>query len=182
MADFYDILIHTVHENPKRREQHLLNTILEANVLRIHYRVLDPVLFPNGFQHFSRAISSRAGVEPFCIHNNWVDGKHTKEYRFRELGMWTQDPPEYFSLKETKFLAYYEPTIANNGWNNVRASLRSALAIAQVLGRTLILPKFYSHHGKPVIVTLDYFLDYDAFSATFPVRLSLNSVLVDMFR
>lgn len=169
MADFYDILIHTVYENPQRREQHLLNTILEANVLRIHYRVLDPILFPNGFQYFSRAISIRAGIEPFCVHNNWVDGKHTKEYRFRELGMWTQDPPEYTSLTKHKFLAYYGPTIDNNGWNNVRASLRSALAIAKILGRTLILPKFYSHHGKDVVVTLDYFLDYDAFSATFPV-------------
>lgn len=170
MADFYDILIHTVHENSERREQHLLNTILEANVLRIRYRILDPVLFPNGFQYFTRAVSTRAGIEPFCIHNNWVDGKRTKEYRFRELGMWTQDPPEYFDKEKTKYLVYYEPSMADNSWSQVRASLRSALAIAQVLGRTLILPKFYSHHGQPVVVTLDYFLDYDEFSATFPVR------------
>ncbi|EGU10930.1 Proteophosphoglycan ppg4 [Rhodotorula toruloides ATCC 204091] len=168
MADFYDILIRTVAENPHRREQHLLNTILQENVLRIHYRILDPTLFPNGFQYFARALPTRAGVEPFCIHNNWVDGKYTKEYRFREIGMWTQDPPEYYDTTERKYLAFYDPSTPNNGWNNQRNSLRAALAIAKILGRTLILPHFYSHHGKPVVVTLDYFLDYDTFSTTFP--------------
>ncbi|ORY81276.1 nucleotide-diphospho-sugar transferase-domain-containing protein [Leucosporidium creatinivorum] len=168
MADFYDLLIDKVSKNPDRREQHLLNTIVEENLLGVRYRILNPLLYPNGFQYFSRDISNRAGVQPFCIHNNWVDGKHTKEYRFRELGMWTQDPPEYFDKEKTKYLVYYEPSVAHNGWNDVRGSLRSALALAKILDRTLILPKFYSHHGKDVVVTLDYFIDYDAFSAAFP--------------
>ncbi|KAI9033203.1 nucleotide-diphospho-sugar transferase-domain-containing protein [Hyaloraphidium curvatum] len=167
VTDLFQTLADRLREDPTRDDQTELNRLLNDNAFNIRYRVLDPVLFPNGFQHFSRSISARAGVDPFCIHNNWVIGQTTKIYRFREAGVWLQDPPE--RLDGTgRYLAIYEPSIGNNGWNNVRNSLRAGLAIAQVLNRTLILPKTYSHHMHPTTVTLDYYLSYQDFVSQFP--------------
>ena len=175
MASFYQILISTIHDKPQIREQHLLNEILRDNVLKIRYRVLDPILFPNGFQYFSRSISQRTGVEPFCIHNNWADGFKTKRYRFRELGAWQMEDEDYFDVEKRKYLTWTEPLVTNNGWNNIRNSLRSGIALAQILNRTLILPNFYSHHKASPTVTLDYYLNYEKFSETVPVGFFIKS-------
>lgn len=175
MAGFYDLLIDAVLENSSTREQHLLNAVLQENVLGIRYRIMDPILFPNAFQYFSRAISARANVKPFCIHNNWLDGSEIKKYRFREINKWAIDSPEYFSTQARKYQAFHEPSLADTSWDSVRNSLRSAIAISRILNRTLILPKFYSQHTRSPQVTLDYFLDYVKFAEGVPVS-DLSSV------
>lgn len=63
---------------------------------------------------------------------------------------------------------YYFEELEHNGLNNQRQELRTALAMAEYMGRTLILPKFYRQHKQAAPVLLDYFFDYDAFETEFP--------------
>ena len=52
--------------------------------------------------------------------------------------------------------------LINNGLSNTRNALRSALAIAELTNRTLILPQFWSRHlqGEPYRVGVDYYFDW----------------------
>lgn len=186
MADFYNILMDTVSEYPTQPEQFLLNTVLQYNELRIKYRIMDPSLFPNGFQYFVLGISQRAGVDPFCLHGDWIGGKEVKKYRLREAGAWSQDSIGYTDKVNGRYLVAFDPTVENNGWNNVRNSIRAGMAIASILGRTLVLPAMYAHHNRSTPVSLDYYLDYNVFSRNFPVScvlcFSFNSIYQRLIR
>jgi hypothetical protein len=82
---------------------------------------------------------------PECvvIHNNFIVSMEAKEYRAKETGLWDYDGGEYFSSLTRKYLAFDNPYIFADGAHEMEvASLTSALAIATVLNRTLILPAF----------------------------------------
>ena len=68
-----------------------------------------------------------------------------------------------------RFIAFKELVI-DNGLSNTRGALRSALAIAQMTNRTLILPHFYSRHlhGEPYRVGADYYFDLPRMQRVFP--------------
>ena len=83
--------------------------------------------------------------ECIVIHNNWIVTKEAKIYRFKEHGMWQYDDNLYYSSKTRKYIMFENPPIANSEWinNSEIGSLTNALAIGQILNRTVILPKFH---------------------------------------
>jgi len=74
-----------------------------------------------------------------------------------------REPPE-------RFLAFKEIVI-DNGLSNTRSALRTALAVAHLMNRTLILPQFWSRHlhGEPYRVGLDYYFDATLLQRHFPM-------------
>ena len=80
----------------------------------------------------------------------------------------TNAAPDAASESE-RYIAFKELLI-NNGLSNARNALRSALAIAQVTNRTLILPPLWSRHlrGGPHRVATDYYFDVEALTRHFP--------------
>ena len=81
---------------------------------------------------------------PACvvIHNNWIVSLEAKIYRAKEVHQWMNDEGQYYSSTSRKYMTY------SNGpkpyhVDNEMTILKSALAMAYVLNRTLILPKFY---------------------------------------
>ena len=80
-----------------------------------------------------------------------------------------------------RFIAFKELLI-NNGLSNARNALRSALAIAQITNRTLILPPLWSRHlrGEPHRVGADYYFDISALTRHFP-RVRESALLASAF-
>ena len=77
------------------------------------------------------------------VHNNFIEGIEAKEYRFKEHLMWLVDDDGYYSHTSRRYLLYSNPLHFGKSAHIVeRASLRSALAIGQLLNRTVILPRF----------------------------------------
>lgn len=106
--------------------------------------VLPAALFPNGLQYFQQRAPQTASrrVQPHAVLANWVSQPQF-EYRLREEGLWRlndeQSVGEQAAASDERFLAFKELLI-NNGLSNTRNALRSALAIAELTNRTLILP------------------------------------------
>ncbi|KAJ3090265.1 hypothetical protein HK102_004281 [Quaeritorhiza haematococci] len=159
------------NDNNGEWDQTLLNRLLRTNPFGVRYRILDPLLYPNGFVYFVSRLPRLYGVMPLVVHANWITSSEHKRYRLREAGLWYIDPPEYYSVganstssetKPPKYLAYEEPPL-HNGLNNQRNALRSAMAIAKALGRILILPAFHAVHLGPEEVDLDFFFDFGKF-------------------
>ena len=70
---------------------------------------------------------------------------------------------------DERFIAFKE-LIINNGLSNARNALRSALALASITNRTLILPPYWSRHlrGEPHRVGVDYYFDHAKLIRAFP--------------
>jgi hypothetical protein len=144
--------------------------------------------FPNGLTTFQQpdevAQSTTHGVgaggSPAAIHADWPSGARY-EYRLREAGLWRAGADGERRPPAERFIAFKELVI-NNGLSNARNALRSALAIAHVTNRTLILPPFWSRHlhGLPYRVGVDYYFDLDRLRAAFP-RVAESSLLEGLF-
>ncbi|KAL1511953.1 hypothetical protein AB1Y20_005233 [Prymnesium parvum] len=119
--------------------------------------------FANGVQYFQHRVPAAA------LSGVLADGvpAATLPYRLREEGLWRQREPP--ADAEERFLAFKELVI-DNGLSNTRGALRSALAIATLTNRTLILPPFWSRHlhGEPYRVGADYYFDWPRLRAAFP--------------
>tara|TARA_B110001452_G_scaffold180865_1_gene151870 strand:- start:717 stop:2081 length:1365 start_codon:yes stop_codon:yes gene_type:complete len=106
--------------------------------------LLPAALFPNGLQYFQQRAPQTASprVQPHAVLASWVSQPHL-EYRLREEGLWRLDDEQSVGEEAVasgeRFLAFKELLI-NNGLSNTRNALRSALAIAELTNRTLILP------------------------------------------
>ena len=86
---------------------------------------------------------------PDCVvvHNNWIVSLEAKVYRAKEVHQWMYDEDEYYSSTSRKYMTY------SNGPQPYRVdremvALKSGLAMAHVLNRTLVLPKFYCKKQK----------------------------------
>jgi hypothetical protein len=62
--------------------------------------------------------------------------------------MWVIDRDGYYSSTTTKYLTFDLPFLGNSKREMEMATLANALAIGQVLNRTVILPKFHCRRGK----------------------------------
>ena len=83
-------------------------------------------------------------AECLVAHNNWIIGIDSKEYRFKELHMWMVDNGGYYSNPDAKYLTYKNDRFFGNEestWRRELAALCHALAIGEILNRTLILPR-----------------------------------------
>jgi hypothetical protein len=149
--------------------------------------VLPAPLFPNGLQYFQHRVpqSTTPPSRPVAILASWLPRAQLR-YRLLEEGLWRAEPPheetqeaqeaqEAQEVQEAqaggpeRFIVFKELVI-NNGLSNTRNALRSALAIAQITNRTLILPPLWSRHlhGEPYRVGVDYYFDWSRLQRAFP--------------
>mmetsp|Transcript_26945 Transcript_26945/g.37200 ORF Transcript_26945/g.37200 Transcript_26945/m.37200 type:complete len:318 (+) Transcript_26945:2-955(+) len=127
--------------------------------------------FTHGHLYLVSEVPQRLGLEVFVVHATYQFGNGRrgqaagKKQRLREHGLWMADPDEYFT--RGKFLVYsdvipYEvkqgvlpgfPTHQTVTAYHFR-SMFAAAALAQALGRTLVLPRWECHcdrHWTPIL-------------------------------
>ena len=144
-------------------------------------------VFPNGVQAFQQpgedAATEPHAPRPLAILADTGQGAR-HEYMLRENGMWQSGADADARGRSgggERFIAFKE-LIINNGLSNARNALRSALALATITNRTLILPPYWSRHlrGEPYRVGVDYYFDYAKLTRLFP-RVRESSYLVSAF-
>ena len=122
-------------------EQDALNRELAASELP--WALLPPTLFPNGFVYWYRPLP--AAPPPVLVHANWINGVAEKIYHLREAGLWALPPAGATAAGAERLLSYGDG--ADSGPDGAAsfdvhcAALRDALALAEALGRTLVLPR-----------------------------------------
>jgi hypothetical protein len=123
--------------------------------------VLSLALFGGGHNYFVSQFAQRAGWEPYSIHTTYQYGAAAgKRHRLREARVW-YDPPEYYNppggvlamtLEVPDALVHPEGGMTVNGHIKLiqmqLRQIRSALALAQALGRKLILPSVTCGYDK----------------------------------
>ena len=133
--------------HPEQHDQQSFNQILsELLVADLSVSVMHPRLFPNGFQYFVKRTVQREGGAPLVVQNNWMMGADNKRHRFREAHLWKLDPPAYYGADPAapplRLLRYSAEQPAVSGLLRETSALRSALRLATLLNRTLVLPTF----------------------------------------
>ena len=140
----------------------------------LRWCVLPPDFFPNGLQFFQQRLPQlrEPPVQPVAVILDWTPRGRLRT-RLLDEGLWRVGSPEADAegalARGERFLAYKELVI-NNGLSNSRSALRSALAIAELTNRSLILPPFWSTHlrGDPHRVGADYYFNVEALRRNFP--------------
>jgi len=144
----YNEMVARAKQNPMSEDQANLNKIVHQR--KVKYRVLDAKKFVCGLDYYEspkRYFADTAKPCPNCVvvHNNWIVSKPAKVYRFKEMLQWVVDLNGYYSSTSELYLLYNNSN-SKPGSNLEKTALTNALAISQLLNRTLILPKF--HCGK----------------------------------
>ena len=114
----------------------------ELLVADLSVAVMHPRLFPNGFQYFVKQTVQREGIAPIVVQNNWMMGADNKRHRFREAQMWSRDGDAYYrgTAAPLRLLLYDAAQPRVSGLLRETSALRSALSLARLLNRTLVLP------------------------------------------
>ncbi|ESO03083.1 hypothetical protein HELRODRAFT_173963 [Helobdella robusta] len=118
-------------------------------------KVLSRREFPCGLYYFEE-VHRPFKNEPPCVecaimHNNYLGSVAAKLYRLKENHFWIIDSKGYYSDPNAKYITYDNPV----HFEKIRtmdieiSSLKSALAIASVLNRILILPPFHCCNCHP---------------------------------
>lgn len=146
--------------------------------------ILPASIFCSGHTYFVQAMYQQLRLEPYAVHTTFqYAGTDGKRHRLRE-GMFFFDPPEYYDAPGG-FLSF-KPSIPKSllleGQHSIEShfalvnyqmrQIRTALAIASVLNRTLVMPPlwcrldrlWFSHPGvlegsmtrQPFICPLDH--------------------------
>ena len=130
--------------HPDQHDQQSFNQILsELLVADLSVAVMHPRLFPNGFQYFVKQTVQREGIAPVVVQNNWMMGADNKRHRFREAQMWSRDADAYYrgtAAAPLRLLLYDAAQPRVSGLLRETSALRSALSLARLLNRTLVLP------------------------------------------
>ncbi|KAG1662326.1 hypothetical protein FOA52_011484 [Chlamydomonas sp. UWO 241] len=125
--------------------------------------ILPVALFASGHTFFTQRMWQRLGLKPYAVHATFqFAGTPGKKNRMREL-MLFDDPPEYYD-HQTGFVTWtmdgIEPLLATAGPRTNKMDLenvvghfdlvnhqilrvRSAMAIATVLGRAVVIPELW---------------------------------------
>lgn len=122
---------------------------------KLRMGILPVATFASGHTFFVQRMAAKLKLQPYVVHATFqFSGTDGKRHRLREALLWDVDPPEYFD-PPGGFLAYTADVpqallAASNSLdghfalvNHQIAQTRDALALAQALGRTLIMPKMY---------------------------------------
>lgn len=154
--------------------------------------ILPVALFASGHTYFVQHMADKLGMKAYVVHATFqFSGTHGKRHRLREALLWDVDPPGYFNppgglLVFTADVPAALLTASNSleGHfalvNHQLLQIRDALALAQALGRTLVLPKLYCgwdrwwapHNGRipnsnldiPYLCPMDHVLDPEVWS------------------
>ncbi|CAI5929083.1 unnamed protein product, partial [Closterium sp. NIES-64] len=151
--------------------------------------ILPVSVFCSGHTYFVQHLHKVVGLEPYALHATFqFAGTPGKRHRFREA-MAFYDPPEYYDPPggivsfvndiPEELLTGGEHTLSTHFHlvNHQLKSIRSALAIALILNRTLVMPStwarfdriWYPHKGildntatpQPFLCPLDHILNVD---------------------
>lgn len=136
--------------NPKMDDQTALNSAVKSFKANKKFKAvaLDRKKFLCGLDYFEKGKRLFPAPCDVCmvVHNNWIVSMEAKVYRFKEHLMWGVDHDGYYSSKTAKYLIYDNVINLKNEKDNNNYeldSLKTALAIGQVLNRKVILPKFH---------------------------------------
>ena len=112
--------------------------------------------FASGHTFFVQRLYERVKQQPYVVHATFqFSGTHGKRHRMREAMLWDVDPPEYYDPPGgfLTFRADVPAALLNASALSVEGhfalvnhqirQVRDALALAQVLRRTLIVPPLY---------------------------------------
>jgi len=142
--------------DPKNQQSRLVlanEPVLPENK-RVKVGLLPLALFANGHAFFVQRHDVRSRVAPLAVHATYTfdgAGAGAKQFRFRERGLWFED--QSFVDNTTKMLTWDAASLPAHARGPVGlrthlkvvehhlASMRGALAVARVLGRTLLLPE-----------------------------------------
>ena len=129
----------------------LMDTMSRNNKLKV--KILPKDLFPPGIVYFEGKhrmfYTDNPPKNEVLVHNNWIESRAAKIYRFKEHMLWKVDGNGYYSSQERKYLMYdnyddgtLETDIGNETVAAETEALKTALLIAHLLNRTVILPTF----------------------------------------
>jgi len=105
-------------------------------------------------------------AQPVLVHANWIDGVDQKVYHLREAGLWAIDEG---GVDQERLLTLGDGDADHLSFGAHRRALRDALAIAQALNRTLVLPRLpISRKSSARTRTIAHYFDYGSFVRAFP--------------
>lgn len=143
----YEIVKQFAENGTRMHDQQALNTaifFLKPKELTAHS--LPKKQFICGGWYFKDRVF--AGDNPckecLVVHNNWIFGIDAKIYRFKEMHMWMVDDGGYYSDPSNKYITYDSTQWfqnVNETWRHEVQAMKNALAIGEILNRTVILPK-----------------------------------------
>ena len=147
-------------------EQELLNEDNNANIIK-----LPPKQFKCGKSYYEdpkRYFADTMSPCNECIvaHNNWIVSMEAKVYRVKELHQWVNDEGGYYTNTTLKYLTYQNPITKAIRKDEIEA-LQSALQVASILNRTVILPRFHQKQGEVPLIS---FLRLSNFDKQFQYR------------
>jgi hypothetical protein len=130
---------------------------------RLCVRRLSTAEYPSAIYYFDRPRRFYASINGsnnnakcqrcVAMHNNWLVGVAPKIYRLKEHLMWWTDAEGYYSDSSRRYMTYDNAAAADSVIKPSpdddmvvqERALVSALAIALITNRTLILPRFRCH-------------------------------------
>ncbi|XP_027345551.1 arabinosyltransferase XEG113-like [Abrus precatorius] len=117
--------------------------------------ILPASIFCSGHTYFVQAMYQQLRLEPYAVHTTFqYGGTEGKRHRLREA-MLFHDPPEYYNPPGgfLSFKPYIPKSLLLSGEHNVEShfalvnyqikQIRTALAIASLLNRTLVMPPLW---------------------------------------
>ncbi|ESO03311.1 hypothetical protein HELRODRAFT_173597 [Helobdella robusta] len=132
------------------------------------------------FEEVDRNFPTKNGSNgcPGCLvmHNNWIKTHAAKVYRFKEILLWFVDKGGYYSDRNRKYLLYNNPFFSFPPVNYTTDreelnALKTGFALAQMLNRTLIIPRFHCRGAKnPYECSLIHWINVKSFDMFFEYR------------
>ncbi|MED6121700.1 hypothetical protein PIB30_032701 [Stylosanthes scabra] len=158
--------------------------------------ILPASIFCSGHTYFVQAMYQQLGLKPYAVHTTFqYGGTEGKRHRLREA-MLFHDPPEYYNPPGglLSFKPFIPKSLLLSGEHNVEShfalvnyqikQIRTALAIASLLNRTLVMPPlwcridrlWYPHPGilegtltrQPFICPLDHVFEVNVMLKKLP--------------
>ncbi|XP_057415528.1 arabinosyltransferase XEG113-like isoform X2 [Lotus japonicus] len=158
--------------------------------------ILPASIFCSGHTYFVQAMYQQLRLEPYAVHTTFqYGGTEGKRHRLREAILF-HDPPEYYNPPGgfLSFKPYIPKSLMLNGEHSVEShftlvnhqikQIRTALAIASLLNRTLVMPPlwcridrlWYGHPGilegsmtrQPFLCPLDHVFEVNVMLKKLP--------------
>ncbi|KAK7262809.1 hypothetical protein RJT34_30390 [Clitoria ternatea] len=158
--------------------------------------ILPASIFCSGHTYFVQGMYQQLRLEPYAVHTTFqYGGTEGKRHRLREATLFS-DPPEYYNPPGgfLSFKPYIPKSLLLSGEHNVEShftlvnyqikQIRTALAIASLLNRTLVMPPlwcridrlWYPHPGilegsmtrQPFLCPLDHVFEVNVMLKKLP--------------
>eukprot|EP00923_Selenidium_pygospionis_P002830 GHVN01004340.1.p1 GENE.GHVN01004340.1~~GHVN01004340.1.p1 ORF type:complete len:558 (+),score=45.69 GHVN01004340.1:82-1674(+) len=121
------------------------SNLLKATMLSTEKFQCGKFYYGSGLEsrYFAKDLQTRPCPQCVVIHNNWILTMEAKVYRFKEHHQWFYDGvQQYYTSLDRRYMIYDNPFVDAKKVPQLEA-LNSAMAIGQILNRTVILPQFH---------------------------------------